>query len=117
MSARARCRIPGNTVVPPMSRAGVQPGSAAGWMTSSGDGKLKLWDVASGQEVYTLSDTTGSARGDWNKKRHSPGRETSSEQAAFSPSGDRLAAACVNTILLWNTRAGSRSTGQRAREF
>jgi WD40 repeat protein len=69
--------------------------------TLSVEGKLKLWDVASGQEVYTLGDTTGGVQG-LEAKAAQYGTENRLGPVAFSPTGDRLAAACVNSVLLWN---------------
>ena len=70
-------------------------------VTCSFDGKLKLWDVASGQELYALADTTDDVRG-LEQKAAQYGTATQLEQPVFSPTGDRLAAGCINNVLLWN---------------
>ena len=62
MPALARCRQCGNARVIPLTRLIFSPDGSR-LVTPSLDGKLKLWDVASGQEVYTLRDTTGGVQG------------------------------------------------------
>ena len=104
----------------PMTRPAFSP-DARRLLTLSLDGKLKLWDVASGQEVYTLSDTTGGVQGlearaarYETENRLGPaslaalyGIKNGLGPAAFSPTGDRIAAPYVNSVLLWNIAPGA----------
>jgi WD40 repeat protein len=70
--------------------------------TQTSDGKVKLWDVTSGQEVYTLSNMPEETNGmEEYAAKYGTGNQLG--HCVFSPRGDRLAAAGANTVLLWNT--------------
>jgi WD40 repeat protein len=62
---------------------------------------IKLWDVVSGQEVYTLIGPVGEPKG-LDSRAGKYGSEPKLLAVQFSPDGRRLAACSVNTVLLWN---------------
>jgi WD40 repeat protein len=75
--------------------------------TASADGTVRLWDVASGQEVLTL--------GRWGLTESSPGNFTGGgvTGVAFSPDGKRLACAGGGRILIWNASKSMRELEQK----
>jgi WD40 repeat protein len=56
-------------------------------ITVPNDGRVKFWDLATGQDVFTLESGIGEV-----------GRLVD-----ISFTGDRVAAACHDTVVLWNT--------------
>ena len=64
------------------------------------DSTVKLWEVASGQEVLTLKVADG------------PGMQVGSS-LAFSPDGQRLAGVFGGTIRIWDASKSMKEMGQK----
>ena len=61
--------------------------------SASGDGTVKVWDAATGQETLTLKGHTGGVYG-----------------VAYSPDGRRIASAsCDQTVKVWDAGTGQES--------
>ncbi len=58
-------------------------------------GQVKIWDAVTGKELMTLPGTTGRILG-----------------VAFSPNGERLAAACERGVIVWEVPRKSDDSGR-----